>query len=148
MYASQRLELRAGALPDSNQLEANLDLVEYAREPVSELDDAAAEAIRVLARLSVRYAAAHGEHIAKTATFLGFLRGRCHGASAEPVERVDVLKDLVGDLEDFDGYFRVHLGLGDCQEPLVKRLFWRMSTQGDCARQADATLARHGLAVP
>lgn len=147
VYACQRLGLLAGALPASSQLRATPDLVEYAVKAVTELDAAAAEATRVLSRLSVRYAIAHGNHIAKTATFLGFLRGRCHSASADPLRTVDELKDVAGDLEKFDVYFRVHLGFGDSQEPVIKRVFWRAVTQHDYAVDADATLARHGLPV-
>ena len=147
VYACQKLALLGGALPDTSQLRATPALVDYSREAVAELGVAAAEATRVLSRLSVRYAMVHGAHIAKTATFLAFLRGRCHGASVDPLVGVDELKDLVGDLGDFDVYFRVHLGLGDSQEPLIKRVFWRASTQSDYARQADATLIRHRLPV-
>lgn len=147
VYAAQGLGLLAGALPDSIQLRKSPALVEYARESISELDTAAIEATRVLSRLSVRYAIAHHDHIAKTATFLGFVRGRCHSAASHPAESVDDLKAVAGDLEYFDVYFRVHLGLGDSQEPLVKRLFWRAATQDEYAERADATLARHGLSV-
>jgi hypothetical protein len=147
VYAAQRLGLLAGALPDSRQIRAHPGLEDYAREAIAELDAAAGEAVRVLSRLSARYAVAHGLHVAKTASFLGYLRGSCHGAAARPADHVDRLKDLVGDLENFDVYFRVHLGLGDSQEPLVKRLFWRAATQRDYAKQADATLARHGLSA-
>jgi hypothetical protein len=86
-------------------------------------------------------------HIAKTARFLGFLRGRCQLASTDPVTSVDDLKDIAGDLEFFDVYFRVHLGVGDSQEPLVKRLFWRLTTQNDFEKGADAALTRHGLSI-
>jgi hypothetical protein len=147
VYAAQRLGLLAGALPDSGQLQGIPDLMGYAREAISELDAAAADATRVLSRLSLRYAIAHQAHIAKTARFLGFLRGRCHVASEDPVARVDDLKDVAGDLEYFDVYFRVHLGLGDSQEPLVKRLFWRVATQDEFEKETDAALTRHGLSV-
>jgi hypothetical protein len=147
VYSAQRLGLLAGALPDSSQLRGNPGLEGYAREAVAELDAAAGEATRVLSRLSLRYAVAHGPHISKTATFLGFLRGKCHSASAEPLDHVDDLKDLVADLENFDVYFRVHLGLGDSQERLIKRLFWRAATESEYAKRADATLDRHGLSI-
>jgi hypothetical protein len=148
VYAAQRLGLLTGALPGRRQLDDNPALIGYAREAVSDLDRAAGDATRVLSRLSVRYAIAHGEHIAKTATFLGFLRGRCHAVSVDPVEQVDSLKEVAADLEHFDVYFRVHLGLGDSQEPLIKRLFWRVASQDEYVVQANATLARHGLPVP
>lgn len=147
VYACQRLGLMGGALPTGSQMRATPDLVEYARQAVTDMDAAAAEATRVLSRLSVRYVSAHVDHIAKTATFLGFVRGRCHGAAVDPMTAVDGLKSLVGELENFDLYFRVHLGLGDSQEPFIKRVFWRAATQTDYAKQADATLARHGLSV-
>lgn len=145
VYAAQRLGLLTGALPRADQLRTNPELEQYAREAVSELGTAAAEASRVLSRMSVRYAVTHCEHIAKTATFLGFLRGRCHVAAADPVRRIDELKTVASDLEHFDVYFRVHLGLRDSQEPLIKRVFWRVATQDEFAEKADAVLARHGL---
>jgi hypothetical protein len=59
VYAAQRLGLLTGALPDSGQLQRNPDLVGYAREAISELQNAAADATQVLSRLSLRYAMAH-----------------------------------------------------------------------------------------
>lgn len=148
VYAAQRLGLLAGALPTRTRLQQTPALVAYAREAVVDLDNAAKDATAVLSRLSTRYAIVHSNHIAKTATFLGFLRGLCHAASAEPLEYIDNLKVVVGELERFDVYFRVHLGLGDSQEPMIKRLFWRVATQDEYAGEADATLERHGLPVP
>lgn len=148
VYAAQRIGLLAGALPDSQQLESAPDLEQYARQAIDELDTAIGEASRVLSRLSVRYAIAHGSHIAQTATFLGFLRGRCRQARVAPGHRVDELKSVAGELDHFDVYFRVHLGLRDNQEPLVKRVFWKVASQDEYAAEAEATLTRHGLPVP
>lgn len=148
VYAAQRIGLLTGALPDSEQMKTTPGLVEYARHAITELDDAVGDAARVLARLSIRYASTHGEHIAKTATFLGFLRGRCRLSATEPERRVDDLKAVASDLEHFDVYFRVHLGLRDSQEPLLKRLFWRVVTQDDYSDGANAALVRHGLPTP
>ena len=147
VYAAQQLGLLAGSLPESRQLNGHPELVGYAREAISELDRAAADATRVLARLSIRYAIAHQVHIAKTARFLGFLRARCQLAAGDPVAHIDDLKDVAGEMEHFDVYFRVHLGLGDSQEPLLKRVFWRLATREEFEKATDAALARHGLSV-
>lgn len=148
VYAAQRIGLLTGALPDSEQLKATPELDEYARQAIEELDVAVGEASLGLSRLSIRYASAHAEHIAKTAIFLGFLRGRCRRSGADPERHVDELKAAASELEHFDVYFRVHLGLRDTQEPLVKRLFWKAASQGEYAVEADATLTRHGLPLP
>lgn len=145
VYAAQRIGLLSGALPDSEQVKSTPSLESYLRDAIDELDTAVGEASLVLSRLSVRYAAAHREHIAKTAIFLGFLRGRCRRAGVEPVRQVDDLKAVAGELEHFDVYFRVHLGLRDSQESLPKRLFWKLATQEGYAGEADAALVRHGL---
>lgn len=147
VYASQRLGLLAGALPTSVQLAQSPGLVEYAREAVTEFKIAAADATTVLSRFSIRYAVTHHEHISKTAMFLGHLRGRCQAALEDLPSSVDDLRQIAGDLQHFDVYFRVHLGLRDSQEPLVKRLFWQAATQPEYVQAANDALVRHGLAV-
>lgn len=148
VYSAQRLGLLAGSLPNSAQLRANPSLGAYAQAAIADMASAADDASLVLSRLSVRYMVSHRQHIARTAVFLGFLRSACVSGVDDPISHADDLKSLVGDLEHFDVYFRVHLGLRDSQEPLLKRLFWRVASENDYAKAAGEVLERRGLPVP
>lgn len=148
VFAAQRIGLLAGSLPRPERMAVHPALLLFAEQTTRELGLAAGEARNLLARLSPRYAVRHAPHLARTAVFLGFLQSRCTWALEDLPARIGEVLSVAEDLEAFDTYFRVYLGFRDSQEPLIKRLFWRLATQDDFLRTADEVLERHGLSRP
>jgi hypothetical protein len=98
-----------------------------------------------ISRLSIRYVAQHSSHIRKTSSFVGYFHGvvlRSIQAAQPDLEGVVEVGDQ---MEHFDVYFRVYLGLSDSQEPLIKRLFWRGVERDPYSEQASRALRELGL---
>jgi hypothetical protein len=137
IFAFQRVSLLGSSFPQQSLIAIHPELSSMRTVAISGVDQAILALQDAFSRLSVNYVDKHSAHIRRTAWFLGHLKATTKHALDDPVRGGDKLYREIADLELFDVYFRVHVGLRDSQEPLVKRLFWRSAT----ARSYEAAAA-------
>jgi len=145
VYGFQKIGLVYGSLPSPRQRIRAAFTDEALMKSLLDAEMSIQTTLDAMSRLSMRYAIAHTEHISRTSLFLGYLLGMTRSTDATAPDDVENLKKVASQLEHFDTYFRVYVGLEDSQEALIKRVFWRMSTAKEYREDAIATLDRLGL---
>ena len=119
----------------------------YVDDRLRRLDESLTTLELDISRLSIRYVVKHSSHVGKTATFIGYFQGVVLRAVKVSDPDLSEIRQVAEHMEDFDTYFRVYLGLGDSQEPLLKRLFWRGTERAKYSSNATVTLQDLGLRV-
>jgi hypothetical protein len=130
IFAFQGVGLRLGALVSTPIFVDELIQTVYESQ-LDELVDELASAIKALTRLSPWFAQRHADHIGKAAYFLSYIEGLARSARKGSSEADGLLRQHGAELEKFDVYFRVYVGLHDSVEPWWKRLFWRAFLRRD-----------------
>ena len=119
----------------------------YVDDRLRRLDESLTTLELDISLLSIRYVVKHSSHVGKTAAFIGYFEGVVLRAAKVPDPDLSEILQVAERMDDFDTYFRVYLGLGDSQEPALKRLFWRRTERAKYSSKATATLQDLGLRV-
>lgn len=117
-------------------------------EQVKEISAAASAARTAISRLSPWFAMNHAAHVGRTVGYLAYIEGLARSTLEGASGGDAALRDAGGQLDKFDVYFRVFVGLHDSQEPWIKRAFWRAATRRTYERQSAATVEAIGLRPP
>lgn len=128
VFGFQKIGMVFGALPEPKTLEVMYIDDEVWADIVGRAQQAVDSSIDSMSRLSSLYVQKHQSHVRRTSLYLGYLSGMTLGAERQVGMDLRPLKEVAGELEHFDTYFRVYVGLADGQEKWIKRWFWRRFT--------------------
>jgi hypothetical protein len=148
VFGFQKIGIVFGALPEPNTLEAMYIDDEVWVEILGRAEQAVSESIDSMSRLSSLYVEKHRMHFRRTSLYLGNLMGLTLGAQRQVGLDLRPLKEAASELEHFDTYFRVYVGLADGQERWIKRWFWKKFTARSYEAEAVETLRKLGLDDP
>jgi hypothetical protein len=148
IFGFQTLVLSMASMLRDSTARENSQLAAVQRQQAADAIDAAGNVTAAMGRLLSPCVEKHREHVSRTMTYVGFVRGALVAGSSEPYPAMDYARSFTPGLSSFDAYFVAFATLRDSQPALIKRAFSRAFMRSDYRHDASTALKAAGLDDP